>query len=76
MSWTAVVIVCAVCWAIVKIANGSGSSSKKDKALISEIKAEHEQLKLELNTMKDRLIVLEKIVTDEKYQLNKEFNSL
>ncbi|MGK0371978.1 MAG: hypothetical protein ACJAW1_002222 [Glaciecola sp.] len=30
----------------------------------------------ELDVMAERLAVLEKIVTDEKYQLNKELNSL
>ena len=30
----------------------------------------------ELENLKERVAVLEKIVTDEKYQLNKEFESL
>ena len=76
MSWTAVFIVGLICWAIVEMTKGNKSASKKDRGLISELQQEHEQLKAEIKTMAERLAVLEKIVTDEKYQLNKEFDSL
>lgn len=76
MSWTAVLIVGIICWAIVAMTQGRKSTSKKDKVSVSEMQNEHEQLKAEIAAMAERLAVLEKIVTDEKYQLNKEFESL
>lgn len=76
MSWTAVLIVGIICWAIVAMTQGGKSISKKDKVSVSEMQNEHEQLKAEIVAMAERLAVLEKIVTDEKYQLNKEFESL
>ena len=76
MSWTAVFIVGICCWAIVAITKGAGGSRKKDKQAMSDLQQEHEKLRGELDLMKERLVILEKIVTDEKYDLNKEFANL
>lgn len=35
-----------------------------------------DHLRAEINSLKERVATLEKIVTDSKYQLNKEFDSL
>jgi hypothetical protein len=75
MNMTAIAIVAIVCWAIVSLTNGR-PPSKKQKTANSELESKYEQMQKDLNQMAERLAVLEKIVTDEKYQLNKEFNSL
>lgn len=75
MDMTAVAIVAIICWAIVSLSKPS-ASKKKDNALKQEFEADQAQMKQELQEMAERLAVLEKIVTDEKYQLNKAFDSL
>lgn len=75
MNMTAIGIVAIIAWAIVSITQGA-KPNKKNKATQDQLQNEHEQLKQEIAAMAERLAVLEKIVTDEKYQLNKEFDSL
>ena len=79
MDITTIAIVAIVCWAIVRLVNGPESdprSGKKSKKAQSQLESDHAQMQQELATMSERLAVLEKIVTDEKYTLNKEFASL
>lgn len=71
MNITAVAIVAIICWAIVELTNGP-RGRKKDKA----DKNQNDALKQEVADLKDRVATLEKIVTDEKYSLNKEFENL
>lgn len=71
MNITAVAIVAIICWAIVELTNGP-RGKKKDKAE----KGQNDALKQEVEALKDRVATLEKIVTDEKYSLNKEFENL
>lgn len=71
MNLTAVGIVALVCWAIVSLVNGP-RSRKKDKQEPQENRA----LEAELAALKERIEILEKIVTDEKYDLNKQFEDL
>ncbi|MFT6269384.1 MAG: flagellar motility protein MotE (MotC chaperone) [Alphaproteobacteria bacterium] len=75
MDMTAIAIVAIICWAIVSLSKNR-SPSKKSKTVESQLQSEHAQMQKELDVMAERLAVLEKIVTDEKYQLNKELNSL
>lgn len=72
---TSVAIVAIICWAIVSLAKPS-TSKKKDKAYYQKLEEEQAQMKQDLEQMSERLSVLEKIVTDEKYELNKAFNDL
>lgn len=71
MNLTAIVIVGIVCWAIVELVNGprGKKSSKKDEQKTTEL--EQQVLRLQ-----DRIETLEKIVTDDKYELNRQFNDL
>ena len=71
MNITAIAIVSVICWAIVELINGprGKKSTKKDEQRNTEL--EQQVLKL-----KDRIETLEKIVTDEKYDLNRQFNDL
>lgn len=71
MNMTAVAIVAIICWAIVELTN-SGKSKKKSKIESKETDA----LREEVAQLKDRVATLERIVTDEKYSLNKEFENL
>jgi flagellar biogenesis protein FliO len=71
MNMTAIAIVAIVCWAIVELVNGTRSkkTSKKDDLKNTE-------LQQQLVTLKERVETLERIVTDEKYDLNRQFNEL
>lgn len=75
MDITAIAIVGIICWAIVSLSKNRGPN-KTAKASHTQLQSDHEQLQLELQGMSERLAVLEKIVTDEKYQLNRELNAL
>ncbi len=57
-----------------------GKSKKRDnseaKAETQRLKAENNELNEKLDMMQDRMIVLEKIVTDRGYSLSDEINAL
>lgn len=71
MNLTAIVIVGIVCWAIVELVNGprGKKSTKQDNQKTAEL--EQQVLRLQ-----DRIETLEKIVTDDKYELNRQFKDL
>ena len=71
MNMTAIAIVAICCWALVAIVEAA-KSNKQHK--VSEV--EREELEKELLSLKSRVETLERIVTDESYSLNKEFNNL
>ena len=71
MNLTAIFIVAIIAWAIVSI-TGSSKTKKSNKA--SDKAAEAYQA--EITSLKERVSVLEKIVTDEKYDLKKQFADL
>ncbi|AIF98085.1 hypothetical protein EP12_04925 [Alteromonas australica] len=71
MNLTAIFIVGIVCWSIVAIiqtAKGKSHEQKKGE--------QNEAYEAEITALKERVSVLEKIVTDEKYDLNKQFDAL
>jgi hypothetical protein len=79
MDITAIAIFGCVCWAIVRIVNGPSENPKlrkKAKATQTQLETEHAQMQEDLQAMAERLAVLEKIVTDEKYSLNRELEAL
>jgi len=67
-----VVIIAIVCWAIVSISTGSKKSGKQNK----QQALENDELRNEIASMKERIATLEAIVTDEKYNLKREFENL
>jgi phage shock protein B len=71
MNITAIAIVALVCWAIVELVNGP-KSKKKDANQINTTN----DLEREVKAMRERIETLEKIVTDEKYDLNSQFDDL
>ncbi|AUC87604.1 hypothetical protein CW735_04820 [Alteromonas sp. MB-3u-76] len=71
MNLTAIAIVAICAWALVSIIETAKDKSKKkinDKELGT--------YKAEIAELKERVSVLEKIVTDEKYDLKKQFADL
>ncbi len=53
-----------------------GTTEKSDHAETHRLKAENRELNDKLDTMQDRMIVLEKIVTDRGYSLSDEIEAL
>ena len=53
-----------------------GKTSKGDSAETQRLKAENRELNEKLDAMQDRMIVLEKIVTDRGYSLADEIEAL
>jgi molybdopterin biosynthesis enzyme MoaB len=71
MNMTAIAIVAIIAWAIVSITDSvktKKSNKTSDKAA--------EAYQSEIAELKERVSVLEKIVTDEKYDLKKQFADL
>lgn len=74
MNMTAIAIVALVCWAIVELFNGP-KSKKKDKMDSVQVN-QNQDLERKIEAMRERIETLEKIVTDEKYDLNRQFDDL
>jgi hypothetical protein len=74
MNLTAIAIVALVCWAIVELVNGP-KGKKKDKKDTAQVNNTNE-LEREVEALRGRIETLEKIVTDEKYDLNRQFDDL
>lgn len=53
-----------------------GKTEKSDNAETKALKAENAELHTKLDAMQDRMIVLEKIVTDRGYSLSEEIEAL
>ncbi|MEM7701777.1 MAG: hypothetical protein AAF251_07555 [Pseudomonadota bacterium] len=53
-----------------------GKTEKADTAETKRLQAENAELNSKLDTMQDRMIVLEKIVTDRGYSLSDEIEAL
>ena len=68
---TAVAIVAIIAWAVVSIIeNSKNKNANKNK------NKDAEAYKAEIEALKERVCVLEKIVTDEKYDLKRQFADL
>ena len=74
MNITAIAIVALICWAIVELVNGP-KGKKKNKKDADQINLAND-LERDVAVMRDRIETLEKIVTDEKYDLNRKFDDL
>lgn len=74
MNTTAIAIVAIIAWALVSITTERKSKSKNKKDTLSN--AEKAEMIARMDAMQERIEVLEKIVTDEKYDLNREFENL
>lgn len=74
MSVFTIPIVAIICWAIVSIVNGP-KMRKKDKNDVDQLN-QISNLEKQVATMRERIETLEKIVTDDKYDLNRQFDDL
>lgn len=74
MNMTAVAIVAIICWAIVKLAGPRKEGKKSKNDAVTE--QENAELRARMGMMQERIEILEKIVTDEKYSLHREFENL
>lgn len=72
MNTTAIAIIAIICWAIVSIVRSGKDTGKKSK----KHEDENQQLRAEIDSLKERIATLEAIVTDEKYTLKREFENL
>ena len=78
MNITAIVIIAIICWMIVSIVE-KVSSRKHQKTSNGEWHSYNQrtvELEEKIEVLEQRIAVLEKIVTDEKYDLKKEFEKL
>lgn len=71
MNMTAIAIVAICAWALVSIVNATKDKSKSKK----NTKAD-DAVQTEMAALRERIEVLEKIVTDENYDLKKQFKDL
>lgn len=71
MNITAIAIVAIICWAIVELTNGAKT---KKKSKVSQQK--ETELEQQVTELKERVETLEKIVTDKKYDLHRQFDDL
>lgn len=74
MNMTAIAIVAIACWAVVELVNGP-KNRKKQKSTQEPDQLTRE-LQQEILAMRERIETLEKIVTDEKYDLHRQFDDL
>lgn len=70
MNMTAIAIVAIIAWALVSIVE---SRKEKNKGLA---KKDRDALEAEIAQLKERVATLEKIVTDDGYDLKKQFADL
>ena len=66
-----VAIVAIICWAVVEVVNG-----KKKKRKDGDLEQQVATMSQQMSKMQERIEVLEKIVTDEQYDLKKQFRDL
>ncbi len=72
-----VVILSVIGDSIVKIIKASKSgASKQSSGRMDDLESDMGELEKDLEDARERIVVLEKIVTDDKYQLNKDINDL
>lgn len=74
----AIIIIAVLFAGVVNIIKASKmpSGSKKQRSRLEDLQADLENLETESEELRCRVEVLEKIVTDDKYQLNKDLRNL
>ncbi|MDF2178957.1 hypothetical protein P2G88_11920 [Aliiglaciecola sp. CAU 1673] len=68
MNLTAIAIVGIICWALVELVNSRHKKAPKAQDL--------GPMQQEIEKLRERVQVLEKIVTDENYDLKRQFDNL
>ena len=73
---TAIVVVSIISDAIVKINKASKSGGGKFAERVQDLEAEVVDLRADIDEYRQRIEVLEKIVTDQKYDLGRQIDDL
>jgi uncharacterized protein YycO len=76
MNLTAIIIIAIICSMIVTLVKTLKKSDNINKFTRDKMSEYESSIEHKLNAMQERIEVLEKIVTDEKYNLNKAFSEL
>lgn len=76
MDFTAIIIIAIICSMVVSIVKIVKKSNGSSKSLNAQLEGYEQSVEQKLNSLQARIEVLEKIVTDEKYSLNKAFSEL
>lgn len=72
MNMTAIAIVGIICWTIVSLVDSRKAKNKNKQTKIEGNSA----MQAQMDQMQARIETLEKIVTDEKYDLHRQFDEL
>ena len=73
MDITAIAIVSVICWAIVSIYQERSYGKKSEHKSVKALRSEYDE---KISMLNDRIATLETIVTDEKYNLKRQFDAL
>jgi uncharacterized protein YlxW (UPF0749 family) len=76
MNLTAIIIIAIICSMVVSIVKTVKKSNQSVKQTAKEMSSYETAVDEKLAAMQERIEVLERIVTDEKYTLNKAFDEL
>lgn len=72
MDITAIAIVGIICWTIVSLFDSRKAKNKTKQTVVQD----NSVMQLQMDQMQARIETLEKIVTDEKYDLHRQFDEL
>ena len=72
MNMTAIAIVAIICWTIVSLVDSRKAKNKNKQTK----PADNSAMYARMDEMRARIETLEKIVTDEKYDLHRQFDEL
>jgi predicted PurR-regulated permease PerM len=76
MDFTAIIIIAIICSMVVSIVKIVKKSNSSSKSVNAQLEGYEHSMEQKINSLQARIEVLEKIVTDEKYSLNKAFSEL
>jgi hypothetical protein len=76
MDFTAIIIIAIICSMVVSIVKIVKKSNSSSKSIHVQLEGYEQSMEQKIHALQARIEVLEKIVTDEKYTLNKAFSEL
>lgn len=71
MNLTAIIIMAIACWALVEIVQAATKSKANKRDNINK-----QQYEADISELKERIATLERIVTDDGYELKRQFKDL
>jgi peptidoglycan hydrolase CwlO-like protein len=76
MDFTAIIIIAIICSMVVSIVKIVKKSNQSDTKASAQFENYEQDVEQKISSLQARIEVLEKIVTEEKYSLNKAFSEL